>query len=78
MAEKVKLIINKAVGMILNLKSDHLIISFGIIPNPIIFYSFMLIKMNASFVLDLIHNILLFITSWPAKAVQNRSIQLSG
>ena len=29
MAEKVKLIINKAVGMILNRKSDHLINAFG-------------------------------------------------
>jgi len=34
----------------------------------------MLVKMNASFVLDLIHNVLLFTSSWPAKAVQNSSI----
>jgi len=34
----------------------------------------MLLKTHASFVIDLIHNILLFLTAWPAKAVQNRCI----
>jgi len=35
----------------------------------------MLVKTHASFVINLIHNILLFPTAWPAKAVQNRSIR---
>jgi len=33
----------------------------------------MQVKTHASFVIDLIHNILSFPTAWPAKAVQNRS-----
>jgi hypothetical protein len=35
----------------------------------------MLVKMNASVVIDLIYNIQLFTTSWPAKAVQNRPVR---
>jgi len=34
----------------------------------------MLVKIHASFVIDLIHNIQLFTTSWPAEAVQNSSL----
>jgi len=36
----------------------------------------MQVKTHASFVINLIHNILLFPIAWPANAVQNRSIGL--